>query len=526
MKNRKLYYVVIVILLVMVAVTFALNNTVSEEEKKVRTFYPEANKITLVKDIVDDPFITINMPAIRRAYEVDGVIKAYVVSCMGYIGPVELLAAIDDSNGELIGIEILDHIETPSYAEHIEDEWFLDRFKNILIDRYLNLVVLDKENPEDIIQVTGATISSQAVVNAVNAAIGAYQYQQNGIKMSRVSDVVPREMWQQDVNSFAINWEGSSFRINTDSIKEYEQLEADVTLINTTGTENSMRVKGPTLRHVLEREGLDLAAYEGIGITGRDGYYTMVDREKLINNDVILVWEVNGKPIRDEDKPMRIAMPNELGPYWVKMVSNIDLYKTISPKNIDKVHMFDALTRDIEPYYYEYYGSKDKSVEIGKILIKFDDIDDKGFFTMGASDGLVKNETISMVRQRYFIKIEGENAPMNIAPTFKLGMNVKLMTHFSTTKDAVVFPEQMKNIVKTQEIAGKTGLSVEDIILTVGMSWDEDTVFNVVSADNVQQYQMNSKNLDRYQLIYDSGNVDLYRDQSIVLYDVLRIEKP
>ena len=526
MKNRKLYYVVIVILLVMVAVTFALNNTVSEEEKKVRTFYPEANKITLVKDIVDDPFITINMPAIRRAYEVDGVIKAYVVSCMGYIGPVELLAAIDDSNGELIGIEILDHIETPSYAEHIEDEWFLDRFKNILIDRYLNLVVLDKENPEDIIQVTGATISSQAVVNAVNAAIGAYQYQQNGIKMSRVSDVVPREMWQQDVNSFAINWEGSSFRINTDSIKEYEQLEADVTLINTTGTENSMRVKGPTLRHVLEREGLDLAAYEGIGITGRDGYYTMVDREKLINNDVILVWEVNGKPIRDEDKPMRIAMPNELGPYWVKMVSNIDLYKTISPKNIDKVHMFDALTRDIEPYYYEYYGSKDKSVEIGKILIKFDDIDDKGFFTMGASDGLVKNETISMVRQRYFIKIEGENAPMNIAPTFKLGMNVKLMTHFSTTKDAVVFPEQMKNIVKTQEIAGKTGLSVEDIILTVGMSWDEDTVFNVVSPDNVQQYQMNSKNLDRYQLIYDSGNVDLYRDQSIVLYDVLRIEKP
>ncbi|HAE42522.1 MAG TPA: hypothetical protein DCG34_06315, partial [Clostridiales bacterium] len=178
MKNRKIYYVVIVILLVMVAVTFALNNTVSEGEKKVRTFYPEANKITLVKDIVDDPFITINMPAIRRAYEVDGVVKAYVVSCMGYIGPVELLAAIDDSNGELIGIEILDHIETPSYADHIEDEWFLDRFKNILIDRYLNLVVLDKENPEDIIQVTGATISSQAVVNAVNAAIGAYQYQQ------------------------------------------------------------------------------------------------------------------------------------------------------------------------------------------------------------------------------------------------------------------------------------------------------------------------------------------------------------
>lgn len=526
MKKRRIYILMMALIVMVVLVAFMLNNSASEEEKRVRSFYPEANKIVLVKDIVDDSFITINMPAVRRAYEVDGVLKAYVVSCMGYIGPVELIVAIDDSNGELIGIEILDHVETPSYADHIEDDWFLERFKNVLIDQYLNLVVLDKENPEDIIQVTGATISSQAVVNAVNAAIGAYQYQQNGVKMGRVSDVVPREMWQQDINSFAINWEEGSIRINTDSIKEYEQLEADVTLINTTGTENSMRVKGPTLHHVLEKEGLDLAEYEGIGITGRDGYYTMVDREKLIKNDVILVWEVNGKPIRDEDKPMRIAMPNELGPYWVKMVSNIDLYETISPKNIDKVHMFDALTRDIEPYYYEYYGSKDKSIEIGKILMKFDEIDDKGFFTMGASDGLIKNETISMVRQRYFIKVEGDNAPMNIAPTFKLGMNVKFMTYFSTTKDAVVFPEQMQKVVRTQEIDGKTGLFVEDIMLTVGMSWNEDAIFNVVSADGIQRYQLKTSDLKHYYLIYENDIVDLYQDQSIVLQDVLRIEKP
>ncbi len=526
MKNRKIYFVMMAILFIVVVATFALNNSASEEEKRVRTFYPEASKIKLVRDIIDDPFISINMPAVRRAYEVDGVVKAYVVSCMGYIGPVELLAAIDDANGDLIGIEVLEHIETPSYADHIEDEWFTERFKNILIDKYLNLVVLDKENPEDIIQVTGATISSQAVVNAVNAAIGAYQYQQNGVKMGRVSDVVPREMWQQDINSFAINWEEDSIRINADSIREYDQVEADVTLINTTGTESKMNVKGPTLRHVLEKEGLDLAEYEGIGITGRDGYYTMVDRDKLTSNDVILVWEVDGKPIRDEDKPMRIAMPNELGPYWVKMVSNIDLYKMISPKNINKVHMFDALTRDIEPYYYEYYGSKDKSIEIGKILMKFDDIDDKGFFTMGASDGLVKNETISMVRQRYFIKIEGDNAPMNIAPAFKLGMNVKFMTYFSTTKDAVIFPEQMQDVVRTQETAGKTGFLVEDVLLTVGMSWTDDTVFKVVSAESVEQYQLKSKDLTRYQFINENGKVDLYRDQILVLNDVLRIEKP
>src|SRR5690606_23513585 len=116
--------------------------------------------------------------------------------------------------------------------------------------------------------------------------------------MERVADVVPREMWQKDTNSFAINWEDGSTRIDIEEIKEYEQLEMEVVLINTTGTETKMKVKGPTLRDVLEREGLDLKDYEGVGVTGRDGYYTMIDREKLESSDVILVWQVNGKDLK------------------------------------------------------------------------------------------------------------------------------------------------------------------------------------------------------------------------------------
>ena len=135
------------------------------------------------------PDCIINLPAVKRAYEVDGVIKAFVVSCVGYVGPIEVLAALDDESDELKGIEILNHNETVGYAEHIEENWFLERFKGIGANKYLNLVVLDKEKPEDIIQVTGATVSSQAVVNAVNAAIGAYQYKVRGIEMGKVPDL-------------------------------------------------------------------------------------------------------------------------------------------------------------------------------------------------------------------------------------------------------------------------------------------------------------------------------------------------
>ena len=152
----------------------------------------------------------------------------------------------------------------------LTETYFLDRFKNLSVGKYLNLAELDKENPEDIVQVTGATISSQAVVNGVNAAIGAYNYKINNIQMDRVSDVVPQEMWQKDLNSFAINLPGETIRINTDEIEEFNQTQMEVTLINTTGTRTEMKVKGPTLSEVLKAHDIDLGDYAGIGITGRD----------------------------------------------------------------------------------------------------------------------------------------------------------------------------------------------------------------------------------------------------------------
>lgn len=521
MKKNK-YVIFLIATVLIVALLFVLTNTATEEEKKVKSFYPHAKKIELVNDISDDSFISINLPAVKRAYLVDGDLKAYIVSCIGYNGPIEILAAIEEN--KLIGIEILEHIETPDYSEGLTEAYFLDRFKNLGVSKYLKLAELDKENPEDIVQVTGATISSAAVVNGVNAAIGAYNYKTKDIQMDRVSDVVPQEMWQKDLNSFAINLHEQTIRINTEEIEEFDQTGMEVTLINTTGTRTDMKVKGPTLRDVLKTYDIDLSDYAGIGITGRDGYYTMVDKEKLDVNQVILVWQVDGKPLSDDEKPVRIAMPNELGPYWVKMVSNIDLYDEISPKDIEKVHIFNALTEEIEPYYYEYYGSKDKSIEIGKILARFDELDLKGFFTMSASDGLVKNETMSLVRSRYFIKVEGDNAPMNIAPKFKLGMNVKEMTHFSTTKDAVIFPEKMSLIVRTEILGGKEGLLLEDVLLTAGMRWEDEIDFTAVSMDGEEMDISHQDMLDSY-LVIDGDMIDLYKDNTVLLQDVLRIEK-
>lgn len=523
MISKKGYLGFILLTLIVVAVFFSLNNSNAEEEQMIKEHYTKAKEITRVKQISDDLFISLNFPGLLRAYSVDGRVKAFVSTCVGYNGPVDVFTAFDNQ-GDIKKVRVINHEETMDYAEHIESEWFLDRFTSVESNKFLNLVVLEKENPEDIIQVTGATISSKAVINAVNASLGAYNYYNDDIKMSSVPDVVPQEIWQRDDNNFTINYDNNSLVIDIEEIKAYPQVEREVTLINTRGTETVMQVKGPTLKNLLRVEGIALEDFAGIGITGRDHYYTMVDKTILELDEVILAWEVNGEPIDTSEKPVRVVIPNQLGPYWVKMVSVIDLYDEITPKTINTVHIFDALTEDIEPYYYEYYGSKDKAIEVGKILRKFEVIDQKGFFTMVAEDGLVKNETISLVRQGYFIKFEGENAPMNIAPDFKLGMNVKHMTHFSTTKDAVIFPDKIKSVVRTEMIDSLEGLLLEDVLLAAGMRWEDHSKFTVIATDG-KTYDLDLDHLKNSHIINTNGEVLLYVDDIQVMTDVLRIEK-
>src|SRR5690606_14309983 len=95
---------------------------------------------------------------------------AFITSGTGYVGTIRTLVVMDNEEERTAGIKILEQGDTPDYADHIKENWFTDRFKDLGLLEYLNLVVLDPEKPTDIVQVTGATISSQAVVNNVNSA--------------------------------------------------------------------------------------------------------------------------------------------------------------------------------------------------------------------------------------------------------------------------------------------------------------------------------------------------------------------
>lgn len=120
-----------------------------------------------------------NFPAVK---------KAFVVSCggqnyyafwsrsLGYRSAIDLFIVIGGEKNAVMGIRVLQHGETPLYGgDSLTKAWFLNRFSNKSVDTYLNRVALDPAHPNDIIQITCATVSSQAVINGVNAAIGVYR---------------------------------------------------------------------------------------------------------------------------------------------------------------------------------------------------------------------------------------------------------------------------------------------------------------------------------------------------------------
>ena len=249
----------------------------------------------------------------------------------------------------------------------------------------------------------------------------------------------------------------------------------------------------------------------------------MISKDIIENRDIILANIVDGEEIPREEKPVRVVIPDEMGPYWVKNVSKIELYTHISPKNIQTMYIFKALVKDIEPYYYEYYGSEDESYLVGKILMKFGDVDKNGFFTMVASDGLIKNETISMVRDRYYIKTGGKNAPMNISPGFKLGYNVKEMTSFSTTTDAVIFPEIMLKVLDNENLPQGTAIGLAEALEEALMEIDGVNGLTIVDINN-KETVITANQLESAYLIPKETGADILIDNNII-EDVLKIYK-
>ncbi len=91
----------------------------------------------------------------------DGELIGYAIQVLprGFGGPIRLMVGVD-AEGKVIGLQVVEHLETPGLGGEIEKDTFKNQFKEKTSQDALKV-------GEDIEAITGATISSRGVAEGV-----------------------------------------------------------------------------------------------------------------------------------------------------------------------------------------------------------------------------------------------------------------------------------------------------------------------------------------------------------------------
>lgn len=173
-KVVKLSIILLVITAVSAGALSVTNNITKEiiDEKALA-----ANKVYMEEILPDaDDFAVVddagigNVAEVEEAYEAlkGGDVYGYVIKTKtsGYGGDIIMLTGIK-TDGTVAGMKVASQSETAGLGSKITEEDFTSQFEGKSADGELSL-------DGDIDQVGGATVSSKAALNGVNAAIEVY----------------------------------------------------------------------------------------------------------------------------------------------------------------------------------------------------------------------------------------------------------------------------------------------------------------------------------------------------------------
>ena len=111
----------------------------------------------------------------EQAKDASGNTVGYTLKVLpsGYGGTIELMVGIDSAKGQVSGINVVSNSETAGLGAKATNPEFSDQYKGKPLEE---LSVLKNGTPGDteIKAISGATITSTAVTNGVDAAIEVY----------------------------------------------------------------------------------------------------------------------------------------------------------------------------------------------------------------------------------------------------------------------------------------------------------------------------------------------------------------
>lgn len=119
-----------------------------------------------------------DMPGVEGVYEAvsgsDVVGYAFEMTATeGYGGDISMMVGIS-TDGTILGIDIVKHAETPGLGAKADEAEFKSEFEGEAAVDLTVVKVTPSDNEGEISSISGATITSQSVTNAVEVAISYY----------------------------------------------------------------------------------------------------------------------------------------------------------------------------------------------------------------------------------------------------------------------------------------------------------------------------------------------------------------
>ncbi len=107
----------------------------------------------------------------KKEGEIIGV--AFSSKGEGYSGSITIMIGVNPKDDSITGIEILEHMETPGLGANIEKKEFKNQFaeKSLANSKLVDGELAVKKDKGDIDALTGATISSRGVTEAVDKGL-------------------------------------------------------------------------------------------------------------------------------------------------------------------------------------------------------------------------------------------------------------------------------------------------------------------------------------------------------------------
>jgi uncharacterized protein with FMN-binding domain len=246
---------------------------------------------------------------------------AFIVAPVAYNGPVKLAVVIDSDTGRSVGMRIVEHTETPHYVRDMENSWFTGRFSEKPVSEYLKIVRLKARDEQDIVAITGATVTTEGIINGVNAAFGVYQEYVLGETAKDVPYMVRFEPGRGDG---PVETESLAFRayglvlaeVSLEEIKSLPSVKRSISVHSSSGiTQHEFR--GTLLSNVIDTvdPGL-MEEYSWVLAAGADDYISGIAMDEVLaENSVFIMYEDNGKPLlkkNDEPGAMRIVVLSDV----------------------------------------------------------------------------------------------------------------------------------------------------------------------------------------------------------------------